>query len=120
MGIKDRLDPKENIRAGTKYLKILYDAFYDIKDSVQRVKFTLAAYNCGYFHVKDAQKLAAMNHLDPNVWDGQVDQMILALTYPQNYNKEEVEYGYVRGQEPYDYVIDIFKRYDHYLRFIDE
>lgn len=120
MGIKDRLDPKENIRAGTKYLKILYDAFYDIKDSVQRIKFTLAAYNCGYFHVKDAQKLAAMNQLDPNVWDGQVDQMILALTYPQNYNKEEIEYGYVRGQEPYDYVIDIFKRYDHYLRFIDE
>ena len=120
MGIKDRLDPQDNIRGGTKYLKTIYDAFYDIKDSVQRIKFTLAAYNCGYFHVKDAQKLAALNQLDPKIWDGQVDQMILALTYPQNYNKEEIKYGYVRGQEPYDYVLDIFKRYDHYLRFIDK
>jgi len=120
MGIKDRLDPKDNIRGGTQYLKILYDAFNGIKDSVQRVKFTLASYNCGYFHVKDAQKLAKLNQLDPNVWDGQVDQMILALTYPQYYNKEEIEYGYVRGQEPFDYVADIFKRYDHYIRFIDE
>ena len=120
MGIKDRLDPKDNIRGGTRYLKIIYDAFNDITDSVQRVKFTLAAYNCGYFHVKDAQKLAAMNQLDHNVWDGQVDQMILALTYPQNFNKEGIEYGYVRGQEPFDYVVDIFKRYDHYIRFIDE
>ncbi len=120
MGIKNRLDPKDNIRGGTKYLKTIHDAFYDITDSVQRVKFTLAAYNCGYFHVKDAQKLAALNQLDPNVWDGQVDQMILALTYPQNYNKEEIKYGYVRGQEPFNYVVDIFKRYDHYIRFIDE
>ncbi len=119
MGIIDRLNPKDNIRGGTQYLKILYDAFNGIKDSVQRVKFTLASYNCGYFHVKDAQKLATLNQLDPNVWDGQVDQMILALTYPQNYNKEEIEYGYVRGQEPFDYVADIFKRYDHYIRFID-
>ncbi|MGB5499603.1 MAG: transporter substrate-binding domain-containing protein [Maribacter sp.] len=120
MGIKNRLDPKENIRGGTKYLKIIYDAFYDITDSVQRVKFTLAAYNCGYFHVKDAQNLATMNQLDPDVWDGNVDQMILALTYPQNFNKEGIKYGYVRGKEPYDYVDDIFKRYDHYLRFINE
>lgn len=120
MGIKDRLDPKDNIRGGTRYLKILYDAFNGITDSVQRVKFTLASYNCGYFHIKDAQKLAALNRLDPNIWDGHVDQMILALTYPQNFNKDEIEYGYVRGQEPFDYVNDIFKRYEHYLRFIDE
>ncbi|NNK76630.1 MAG: transporter substrate-binding domain-containing protein [Maribacter sp.] len=120
MGITDRLNPNDNVRAGTKYLKTIYDAFYDIKDSVQRIKFTLAAYNCGYFHVKDAQKLAAMNQLDPKVWDGQVDQMILELTYPQNFNKEEIEYGYVRGQEPFNYVQDIFKRYEHYMRFIDE
>jgi len=120
MGIKNRLDPKDNIRGGTKYLKTIYDAFYDIKDSVQRIKFSLAAYNCGYFHVKDAQKLATLNQLDPKVWDGQVDRMILALTYPQNFNKEEIKYGYVRGQEPHDYVLDIFKRYDHYVRFIDK
>jgi membrane-bound lytic murein transglycosylase F len=120
MGITNRLDPEDNVGAGTKYLKTIYDGFYDIKDSVQRIKFTLAAYNCGYFHVKDAQKLATMNQLDPMVWDGQVDQMILALTYPQNYNKQEIKYGYVRGQEPFNYVHDIFNRYDHYTRFIDE
>lgn len=120
MGVADRLDPKDNIRGGARYLKKIYEGFDKITDTEQRIKFTLASYNCGYFHVKDAQKLAQLNQLDPNVWEGNVDQMILALTYPQNFNKEEIKYGYVRGQEPFNYVVDIFNRYDHFVRFIDE
>lgn len=120
LGVKNRLNPKDNIRGGASYLKKIYDAYDEITDSIQRVKFTLASYNCGYFHVKDAQKLAELNQLNPIVWDGQVDQMILALTYPQNFNKEEIKYGYVHGQEPYNYVVDIFKRYEDYVQFINE
>ena len=120
MGVKDRLDPEDNIRGGTKYLKTIHDAFADVSDSIQRIKFTLASYNCGYFHVKDAQTLAKLKGLNPKIWDENVDQMILALTYPKNFNREEIKYGYVRGQEPYNYVNDIFARNDHYLRFVAE
>ena len=44
--------------------------------------------------------------------------MILALSYPKNYNNDVVEYGYLRGVEPYRYVKQIFERYAHYKSLI--
>ncbi|HZJ80863.1 MAG TPA: hypothetical protein VFC69_09855 [Dysgonamonadaceae bacterium] len=44
--------------------------------------------------------------------------MILELSYPSNYNRPEIKYGYVRGIEPYTYVKQIFERYEHYVQFI--
>ncbi len=120
LGVTNRLDPKDNIRGGTKYLKQLYDNFEEVQDTIQRVKFTLASYNCGYYHVKDAQKLAEFYKLDKNVWDRQVESMILALRYPKDYNKDFIKYGYVNGFEPFKYVFEIFERYDHYTKFIEK
>ncbi|WP_276391984.1 transglycosylase SLT domain-containing protein [Eudoraea chungangensis] len=120
LGVKNRLDPAENIRAGTNYLQKIYTDFEDIPDSLQRLKFTLAAYNCGYYHLRDAQKLAVSKNMDPLVWDGHVDQMILALSDPVNYNLPEVSHGYVRGMETYNYIIEIFDRFDHYVQFYEE
>ncbi len=120
VGVTNIMDAVDNIRGGTQYLKQLYDKFVDIEDPEQRIKFTLAAYNCGLYHVKDAQKLAEINKLDYRIWDDQVDQMIIALSYPKNFNNEVVRYGYVNGIEPYNYVNQIYERFDHYTRFIDE
>ncbi len=120
MGVKNIMDATDNIRGGSKYLKKLFDQFNQIDDPIQRLKFTLAAYNCGLYHVKDAQKLAVSHELDRNTWDGQVDQMIIALSYPKNYNKDIIKYGYVNGIEPFKYVRQIFERYDHYTKFIAE
>ena len=120
MGVNNIMDATDNIRGGSLYLKKMFDEFSGIDDPVQRIKFTLAAYNCGLYHVKDAQKLAEENKLDTNTWDGQVDQMILALSYPKNYNKDIVKYGYVNGIEPFKYVSEVFERYNHYTQFISE
>ena len=68
--------------------------------------------------MKDAQTLAQLRGLDPEIWDQNVDQMILALTYPKHFNREEIKYGYVHGREPYNYVKDIIERYEHYARFV--
>jgi membrane-bound lytic murein transglycosylase F len=46
--------------------------------------------------------------------------MILALSYPKNYNEAVVEYGYLRGVEPYRYVRQVFERYAHYESLIPE
>ncbi len=119
LNLTNRLNPEESIRGGTTYLKQLWDKFESVTDSVQRIKFAMASYNCGFYHVLDARKLAEMNGKDPNRWDGNVEEMILKLSYPDNYNKPEIKYGYVRGIEPYTYVQQIFERYDHYRRFID-
>lgn len=119
LGVENPLDVNDNIKGGSKYLKQLFDNFETIKDSVQRIKFVMASYNCGYYHVRDAQKLASLNGLDKNIWDENVDKMIIALTYPQNYNNKVVKFGYVRGTEPFNYVKQIFERYEHYMNFID-
>ncbi len=117
--VDDRSDPEQSIKGGTKFLEQLWNNFEEVEDSVQRIKFTLASYNCGYYHVLDAQKLAEMNDLDKYRWDDNVAEMILELSYPDNYNKPGIKYGYVRGIEPYTYVQQIFERYDHYRQFID-
>jgi membrane-bound lytic murein transglycosylase F len=118
LGISDPSLPDESLKGGVLYLKQLGRAFESIPDSLQRTKFTLAAYNCGLGHVQDAQRLARLRGLDPNQWDENVDQMILALSYPKNYNNQVVEYGYLRGVEPYRYVKQIFERYAHYESLI--
>ena len=120
LGVNNIQDPKDNIAGGSLYLKRLYDRFPQVSDSIQRTKFAMAAYNCGYSHVKDAQNLAVKNNLDPNIWDKNVSEMILALSYPKNYNLPIIKFGYVNGKEPYRYVSQIFERYNHYIQFIEQ
>ncbi|MBT8317833.1 MAG: transporter substrate-binding domain-containing protein [Lutibacter sp.] len=120
LGINDPTDPIESIRGGTTYLNQIYERFTDITNEVDRTKFTLAAFNCGYGHVRDAQLLADANGLNPLVWEDSVDQMLLALRFPKNYNKKFIKYGYVRGFEPVTYVNQIYERYQHYKQFISE
>jgi len=120
MGVKNRSDPEQVVKGGVKYLNQIWTMFDTVEDSIQRIKFTMAAYNCGPYHVIDAQNLAAQRNLDPNLWDDNVEDIILELSYPKNYNEPVVKYGYVRGIEPYTYVEQIFERYNHYKQFIME
>lgn len=119
LGVLNPSDPNQSMRGGTKYLKQMLDSHKKVKDSIQRIKFALASYNCGLYHVKDAQKLAKNQGLNPQVWDDNVELALLDLSYPEHYNKPMIKYGYVRGQEPYNYVKEIFERYEHYKRFIE-
>lgn len=118
LGVTNRDDPEQSIKGGMAYLKQIRENFKNVSDSVQRIKFTLASYNCGLYHVIDAQKLAEKRGLNAQVWDENVEEMILELSSPKNYNDPVVKYGYVRGIEPYNYVDQIFKRYQHYTQFI--
>ncbi len=118
LGVKNRSDPAQSLKGGSNYLNTLYGYFESIPDTTQRLKLTMASYNCGYGHVQDAQRLATKNGLDPEIWDDNVEKMILALNKSQNYNDPVVEHGYLRGHEPYNYVQQIFERYDHYKQFI--
>jgi membrane-bound lytic murein transglycosylase F len=119
LGIEDRSDPEQSIYGGTKYIQQLYGQLDDIPDSLERIKFTMASFNAGLGHVRDAQRLAEKLELDRNIWDGNVAEAILKLSYPKGYNDPVVRYGYVRGIEPYTYVSQIFERYRHYEQFIE-
>lgn len=120
LGVTNRADPEQSIKGGTKYLQQLWGNFEQVKDSIQRIKFTMASYNCGLYHVIDAQNLAKEKGLNQNMWDDNVENVVLNLNKPDYYNHPVVKYGYVRGLEPYNYVRQIFERYQHYIQFIDE
>ena len=120
LGVTNRSDPEQSIKGGTKYLKRIWKNFEHIPDSIQRTKFAMASYNCGMGHVFDAQRLAEIEGLKKDVWDDHVETMVLKLSKPEYYNNPIVKYGYVRGLEPYNYVKQIFERYQHYVQFINE
>jgi membrane-bound lytic murein transglycosylase F len=120
LGVQWRSNPEQSMDGGVRYLSQLLGYFDDINDPVQKIKLALASYNCGFGHVSDARKLANKYKLNPNVWDENVEKMILALRYPKNFNDPVVKNGYLRGTEPYTYVRQIFERYEHYKKFIKE
>ena len=107
MGITNRLDPEQSVRAGVKYLKRLYDRWEEISGR-DRIKFALASYNVGYGHVRDAQDIARRQGYDPEEWSG-VRKALPLLRIKEHY--QQTRYGYARGTEPVRYVQRIMKYY---------
>ena len=120
VGVSNNYNPEQNIKGGVKYLDRMRDNFEAVEDSIQKVKFTLAAFNCGAGHVYDAMRLAEKHGKNPNIWDENVEEYILKLKDRKYYLDDVVRHGFVRGREPYNYVRDIFLRYKHYKKFIEQ
>ena len=109
----DVFDPAANIAAGCRYLKRIAALFSDITDPSERIAFTLAAYNGGYNHVRDAMALAEKYGASPRRWRD-VSPYILRLSEPQYYRDPVVRYGYLRGTETEAYVRLILQRWHDY------
>ncbi|MCP3944942.1 MAG: membrane-bound lytic murein transglycosylase MltF [Desulfobacteraceae bacterium] len=109
MGITNRNNPTQSIRAGIKYLDKMYQRFSHIEDNYQRMLFSLASYNVGYGHVLDALKIAQEKGLDPTTW--QTLKTTLPLLSKSRYFKTS-KYGYARGWEPIHYVERILTYFD--------
>ncbi len=119
-GVSKKSSPEKQIEGGVKYIKWLDDRFSSqIKDADERIKFILAAYNAGYGHISDARRLAVKYGMDPNKWDNNVDYFILKKSNPQFYKDPDVNYGYCKGDETYNYVNAIINRYEHYKNIIN-
>ena len=113
LGIKDIYDPKENIDAGCRYLKKIYDNFRDVRNRIDRIRFTLAAYNGGPRHIRDAMNLAQKHGKSPTNYND-VSYFIRNLDKPQYYNDPVVKYGFMIGSETYNYVESIMLRWEKY------
>jgi len=118
LGVDNVQNPNENLKAGTLYLQQMREKFDKVTDSIQKIKFSMAAYNAGLGHVRDAQRLTKAAGEDHLVWDDHVEDFMLKLSSREFYTKPEVKYGFVRGREPFLYVKEIFLRYDHYRGLI--
>ncbi|MBQ3439946.1 MAG: transglycosylase SLT domain-containing protein [Bacteroidales bacterium] len=70
------LDPAVNISIGTKYLTYLSDFFAEHgADSLERLKFALAAYNAGEGNILKCIRTAEELDVDPTRWDNIVGIM---------------------------------------------
>ncbi|MCB1175176.1 MAG: transporter substrate-binding domain-containing protein [Leptospiraceae bacterium] len=120
MGARNLFDPTQNITAGSRYLAQLDKTWQaTIQDDSERMNFVLASYNAGPGHVEDARFLTAYFGKDPDRWTD-VSEYMLKLSDPQYYNRAGVKYGYVRGEEPYNYVSEIQERFVNYKKFFDD
>lgn len=107
--------PEEQLRAGGQLIKHLENSLQDkVTDSIERVKFVLAAYNAGLGHVFDAQRLASKYGKYPDVWDDNVDYFILNKSKKQYYNDTCCKAGYLRGTETYRFVEEVLDRFYQY------
>jgi len=109
-------EPEKNIQAGVDCLKRFGQRFAAIPDSLERIKFTLASYNAGVGHIIDAQRLAEKYGKNPEIWHGNVDEFIRLKAEPQYYTDSICKFGYLRGTETYNYVIEVLERYDYYQK----
>ena len=101
LAVKNRLNAKESIFGGAKYLAKLEKRLDKQIEGKNRWAFALAAYNIGMGHVHDAQTLARKLNKNPYSWKDV--KAILPLLSTKKYYKK-LKYGYARGQEPVDYV----------------
>ena len=104
MGVTDRLDPKQSIPAGAKYVMKLKEIIPKQITEPDRTFMALAAYNIGYAHVEDARVLAQRQRLNPNSWSD-IKKTLIMLTNPDYYTT--VKYGYASGGAPVVFVESI-------------
>ena len=101
MGIKSRLDPKQSIQGGAKYLSKLLKRIPESVQEPDRTWYALAAYNVGMGHIHDARTLAKRLGKNPDLWRELSE--VLPLLSKKKYYKT-LKYGYARGKEPVTYV----------------
>ena len=109
MGVSNRLDPKQSIMGGAKYLAYMKEQLDESIQEPDRTWFALAAYNVGSGHLDDARKLTAKAGLNPDKWLD-VKKILPRLSQKQWYSK--TRYGYARGGEPVHFVANIRRYYD--------
>ena len=111
-------DPETNIRAGTRYLAWLRERFEEDLSVRDRTWFTLAAFNAGTGHVRDARRLAGRLGLNPDRWFDNVEVAMRKLSERRYYRN--ARFGYVRGSEPVKYVRAIRERYQAYILWTND
>lgn len=119
MGVEDIMSVEGNLKAGTKYIGLISKKLaVTVPDSAERVKFVLAAYNCGLGHIVDAQSLAKKYDKNPSQWEENAATFLLLKSQSKYYHDPVVKSGFCRGQITIDFVNEILARYNHYTNLL--
>ncbi len=109
MKVRNRLDARESIMAGARYLQLLKEQLPLRIEEPERTWLALAAYNQGMGHLEDARVLAQRYDLNPDQWIDVKKSMVklhnsnIAIT---------LKHGYARGGEAVIFVDTVRLYYD--------
>jgi membrane-bound lytic murein transglycosylase F len=115
MKVSDRLDPRQSILAGARYLQLLKEQLPLRIPEEERTWLALAAYNQGMAHLEDARVLTAQNGLNPDSW-ADVKILMPLLTQPEYF--EKTRHGYARGGEAV-VLVETVRLYYDMLKHLD-
>lgn len=107
--ISNRLDPKQSIRAGSRYLADLADQLPRSVKGPDRVWQALAAYNMGMGHMNGARAIAQGLKVDADSWF-EMKKVLPLLARPEYYSR--LKSGRARGGEAVIMVENIRMFYD--------
>ncbi len=114
LGVNNRLDARESIRAGAKYLATLMDDLPKEVRQPDRLWLALAAYNLGMGHLNGGRRFAPGLKRDPNLWVN-MKEVLPLLSRPEYY--ERLKSGRARGGEAVILVENVRNYYDILVRF---
>ena len=114
--VSNRLDPRESILAGARYINLLKDTLPDEVREPDRTWLALAAYNIGPGHFNAARTIAKQLKADPNAWY-EMKRILPLLAKPKYY--ERLKSGRARGGEAVILVENIRSYYDILVRHED-
>jgi len=112
--VSNRLDPRESIRAGGKYLAELVDQLPPEIKHPDRLWLALAAYNLGMGHMNGARAIAKGLKRDPDSWY-EMKQVLPLLAREKYYNR--LKSGRGRGGEAVIMVENIRTYFDILSRY---
>jgi membrane-bound lytic murein transglycosylase F len=104
MKVQNRLDAKQSIIGGAKYIALLRDTVPARIQEPDRTWLALAAYNQGYGHLEDARILTARMGLNADSWLD-VRKAYPKLREPEFF--ETLKHGYCRGDEAVQFVENV-------------
>ncbi len=109
LGVSNRLDPKESILAGARYVNILKDYLPESVQEPDRTWQALASYNIGPGHFSAARTIARQLGSDSNSWY-EMKKILPLLARPQYYSR--LKSGRARGGEAVIMVENVRMFYD--------
>ena len=115
LGVTDRLNPRQSIDGGARYIRSLLDTLPAAIPEPDRTWMALAAYNIGLNHLQDARWLTKEQGANPDRW-ADVEQRLPLLEDPWWYRK--THFGYATGYVAVQYVnrIRVYYRILRHLR----
>lgn len=112
--VSDRLDARQSILAGTRYLAELREQLPPEAPEPDRIWLAVAAYNLGMGHLNGARFIASLVKRDPNSWY-EMKQVLPLLAKPEYYSR--LKSGAARGGEAVIMTENIRTYYDILRRF---